>query len=205
MQATVISDKKQKLIDSAIRLMLRHGYSDTSVDQICADAGVTKGSFFHYFASKEQICLAAMDEWSAHWRDILASAKFEELADPLDRVHRLLDVMEQAYIQCGTDVGCMVGTVAQEMSLANAELRKVFVSHFQAWVDETTKILADAKAAYPPRTDFDPAELAWWLQSFVQGTLLIAKSRQDPGFIRANIRHCRAYVDSLFGLPADRP
>jgi TetR/AcrR family transcriptional regulator, transcriptional repressor for nem operon len=205
MNTPPVPDKKLKLIDSAIRLMLRQGYSDTSVDQICAEAGVTKGSFFHYFASKEQICRAAMQSWGEGWNQLLDEAGIDELSDPLARVHRLFDVMSQAYLNCPSGTGCVVGTAAQELSISNPEMRDLILAHFQDWVDRTAEILADAKVAYPPRVDFDPVEVAWWLQSFVQGTLLIAKPRQDPEFILSNIRHCRAYVDSLFGLETIRP
>lgn len=72
-------------------------------------------------------------------------------------------------------------------------------------MDFASKLLSDAKVAYPPRVNFDPEELAWWLHSFVQGTLLIARSKQEPKFIIANIRHCRAYLDHLFGgVSADK-
>ncbi|MDQ2987287.1 MAG: TetR/AcrR family transcriptional regulator [Armatimonadota bacterium] len=197
-------EKKGKLIEAAVRLVLKQGYSATTVDQICAEAGVTKGSFFHYFSSKDEICHAAMGVWSSYWRQILASAKFEELDDPLDRVYRLLDTMQAAYLNSPVGTGCMVGTVAQELSSPNEAFRKACKGHFDDWVEYAAKLLKDAKASHSPRIDFDSEEVAWWLQSFVQGTLLIARSKQEPEFIIANIKHCRAYVDYLFGRESTR-
>lgn len=193
------SEKLGKLIEAAVKLVLKQGYSATTVDQICSEAGVTKGSFFHYFSSKEDICFAAMDAWSGHWRAILAEANFDELEDPLDRVHRLLDTMQAAYLNCPGGVGCVVGTVAQELSSPSDKFRHACRAHFQEWVTFAAGLLRDAKAAHTPKIDFDPEELAWWLHTFVQGTLLIARSKQEPEFIIANIRHCRAYIDALFG------
>lgn len=202
--AEKVPEKLGKLIDAAVKLVLKQGYSATTVDQICAEAGVTKGSFFHYFSSKEDICFAAMNTWSGYWRGILDEAKFEELEDPLDRVYRLLDTMQAAYLNSPGGVGCVVGTVAQELSSPNDKFRDVCLGHFQDWVTFAAGLLRDAKAARPPKVDFDPEELAWWLHSFVQGTLLIARSKQEPEFIVANIRHCRAYIEHLFGgTPAD--
>ena len=50
---------RQRLIDATVRLMLRQGFAATSVDRICGEAGLTKGSFFHHFESKEAVGKAA--------------------------------------------------------------------------------------------------------------------------------------------------
>lgn len=193
-----IPEKKGKLIQAAVGLMLRQGYAGTSVDEICAAAGVTKGSFFHYFSSKEDICIAAMDAWAGGWTCILEDAKFDQIPDPFDRVQKLFQIMEHAYLT-QPEPGCLVGTVAQELSLPNEKFRVACEAHLEVWKVATTKLLADAKAAHPPKTDFDPEEVAWWLCSYVQGTLLIAKTRPDRAIVTSNIRHCRAYVNGLFG------
>lgn len=195
-----VSDKKQRLIAATVQLIIAGGYSATTVDQICAAAGVTKGSFFHYFASKEVIAKAAMEAWAAGWHQIVDDARLEEIEDPLDRVHKLFETMAHAYIYSPVGAGCMIGTVAQEQARVSDPMREIFLNHFQDWVSRTSGLLEDAKKTHPPKVDFDSEELAWWMQSFVQGTLLIAKTRNDRQFIENNIRHCRAYVDSLFGL-----
>ena len=50
--------------------------------------------------------------------------------------------------------------------------------------------------------EFDPESAAWFLNSLWQGSMLIGKTRQAPEMIRRNIEFARAWVDSLFGLPA---
>jgi TetR/AcrR family transcriptional regulator, transcriptional repressor for nem operon len=192
-------EKKRKLVEATVKLMLARGYVGTTVEDICAAAGVTKGSFFHYFAGKEQICLAAMEGWSLGWKQIVEAARLDEIADPLGRVYALFEVMANVYTAPQIGVGCLVGTIAQEMAVPNALFRAECRDHFGAWVDGTARLLADAKTAHPPVRDFDPDALAWWLQSMVQGTMLIAKTRTDEAFILNNIAHCRAYIESLFG------
>ena len=77
-------DTKRKLLDSAMHLMIRQGYTATTVDQVCCDAGLTKGSFFHYFKSKEQIGEAAIDYFSCCRRDAFAKGAFNSLEESLD-------------------------------------------------------------------------------------------------------------------------
>lgn len=194
-----LANRRGRLIGAAVRLMLRQGYSATTVDQICATAEVTKGSFFHYFASKDQICRAAMDAWSESWQSILASAKFDEVADPLSRLFRLFDVMEAAYTRLENETGCMIGTVAQERALPDAAMRQEIDGHFDLWLAGTTDLLAAAKAAHPPRIDFDPVSVAEFMIGVVQGSMLVAKTRENREIIVNNLSHCRAYIECLFG------
>mgnify|MGYP002402441801 FL=1 len=192
-------EKKRRLIEAAVRRMLRYGYAATSVEEICAEAGVTKGSFFHYFASKEEISRAAMDAWAGGWLQILEAARFDAIPDPLDRLERLFDVMAETYLTPEVDPGCMIGTVGQETALANPGLGEQVAAHFDTWTEGVRRMLADAKAAHPPAVDFDPASVADFLLGIVQGTLLVAKTRPDRAVVRNNVAHCRAYVLGLFG------
>jgi TetR/AcrR family transcriptional regulator, transcriptional repressor for nem operon len=132
-QTSETPERKRRLIEAAVRLMLRQGFSATTVDQVCAEAGVTKGSFFHYFASKEEVCRAAMDAWAGGWLDILMAAEFPRIADPLDRLERLFDVMVEAYLRPDVDAGCMIGTVAQEIGASNRGLGEPCAAHFAVW------------------------------------------------------------------------
>jgi TetR/AcrR family transcriptional repressor of nem operon len=198
-----LPEKKRQLLGAAVRLMLRQGFSGTTVDQICAEAGVTKGSFFHYFSSKEEICRASMAAWTGNWLDILSDARFDRIPDPVDRLDRLFDVMAETYLRAEVDAGCMVGTVAQEIAASNRNLGDLCEGHFDTWTNGVSKLLADAKAAHPPTVDFDPDSVADLMLGIVQGTLLVAKTRQERSVIHNNLRHCRTYVLGLFGRTAD--
>jgi TetR/AcrR family transcriptional repressor of nem operon len=55
---------RPKLLDAALSVIRTKGYSATSVDELCAAAGVTKGAFFHYFKSKDELGVAAEELWS---------------------------------------------------------------------------------------------------------------------------------------------
>ena len=197
-----VPEKKRRLIDATMRLILRQGFSATTVDQVCAEAGVTKGSFFHYFSSKEQIGGAALDAWAGKWLDIVSAAGFDQIADPLDRIDRLFDVMIETYIHPGVVTGCLIGTVAQELAASNRKLGDPCEGYLAGWVEIVSRMLSDAKDAHPPKIDFDPDSVADLILGLVQGTLLVAKTRQDHTVILNNLRHCRAYVHSLFGKAA---
>ena len=83
-QTTELPETKRKLVDAGVKLMRRQGFNATTVDDICSAAGVTKGGFFHYFKSKEDIAKAAVVRFREGKRQDFDNAPFRKLADPLD-------------------------------------------------------------------------------------------------------------------------
>ena len=106
---------RDKLLDAAVTLIRRNGFAATSVDQLCAAAGLTKGGFFHHFASKEALGVAAAGHWLEITTPLFAEADYHGAPDALARVLGYLDLRE-TLIEGGTDAfTCLAGTLAQEV------------------------------------------------------------------------------------------
>jgi TetR/AcrR family transcriptional repressor of nem operon len=198
-------ETRQKLVAAARDLILERGFTAAGVEQICEAAGVTKGAFFHHFESKDEIGRAALADWAAFGMELYAEAKTEPLRHPLSRVHRFIEIMIGFLRHSESPVTCVVGIISQEQALANPVLREACAQYLGDWTDFARELLDEAKAARPPRRDFDSEEVAWFLQSLWQGSMLIAKTRQDPVIAIRNLERARAYIDGLFGEPAKKP
>lgn len=200
------AESQDKLILAAQRLILRQGYSATTVDQICAEAGLTKGAFFHHYANKEAIGRAAVDAWGAMGTRLYAQAWADPTMDPLAQLHRMLDIMVSFTTGRDEPCVCVVGMMSQELALANPELRAACARHLDDWTQHVVRLLAAAKAKHRPAVDFDPEAVAWMLNSIWQGSMLIAKTRQAPAMLVANVELARAYVAGLFpAVPPPTP
>lgn len=190
---------REKLVDAAVRLMLKRGFVATGVDDVCAEAGVTKGAFFHYFKSKEDIGVAALQRWADFGMALYAEAERLDISeDPLVRVHKMLDIMTGFAEQPEECVCCLVGMFAQEMSFTNEQLRKGSAKALGDWTTYVATLLKEAKEIHKPVIDFDAEGVAWFLNSIWQGSMLIGKTQPDSTVVVQNLRHARAYVDSLF-------
>lgn len=187
---------RQKLIDATQSLMLRQGFNATTVDEICDEAGVTRGAFFHHFDDKEDIAIASVKAWGEMGRGIYAKA-WKQPGEPLDELHRIFDIMENITRQFDPCI-CLAGMMAQEMSIASDKFRTAVLEEFEPWADMMSSRLRMAQELLKPSQSFDPEQVAWFLYSIWQGSILIAKTRQLPAMIRNNIRLARSYVDSLF-------
>ena len=195
-------ETRAKLLAATVGLMLRQGFNATSVDQICADAGVTKGSFFHYFESKEEVGLAAVNWWGQMGTDLYSEAWKNPDEDGLEQFHRFLDIMSGLTERPDQPCICMVGMFSQEMAMGNAAMREACSAHLATWSGFVVTMLDKAKRVHPPVVEFDSKSIAWCLNSLWQGSMMVTKAHQRQAMIAENIELARQFVDGLFfGLP----
>jgi TetR/AcrR family transcriptional repressor of nem operon len=200
-QSTALSEPKRKLVDAGMNLMRARGYTATTVDDICSAAGVTKGGFFHYFKSKDEIAQAALAHFHEGKSKDYEDAPFRKLADPLDRVFGRLDYVKDAAGGAKHQTkGCLIGVFAQELAFTNPGLRTACQRIFVKIIEDFGNDLAAAKAAHAPNASFDPKAVAALYIAIVQGSLLLAKVAGSSDIVAANIEQFREYLHILFGL-----
>src|SRR5579872_2075393 len=91
MEAKSGATAREKLLDAALSRIRTNGYAATTVDDLCAAAGVTKGAFFHHFDSKEALGVAAAEHWSEKTGAFFAAAPYHRHTDPLQRLLGYID------------------------------------------------------------------------------------------------------------------
>jgi TetR/AcrR family transcriptional repressor of nem operon len=197
---TPMHPSRRKLLDAAVALMQRQGYTATTVDQICAEAGLTKGSFFHCFKSKEAVAIAAMDYSTCGQQEAFANVHLDKISDPVARLHAFFEAMismiKSPHFRCA----CVVGNLAQETSQSNAVLRESCDNHLSTFVAMVAALIKGAAKARRKSARLDEEELAWMLCSLLHGSLMVARTRQDRSLLLKNVRHFRAYLDGLLGV-----
>jgi TetR/AcrR family transcriptional repressor of nem operon len=201
-----VSETKRKLLDAAAELMRSNGYNATTVDDICAAAGVTKGGFFHYFKSKEEIAKAALLRFYEGRFQTSLNAPFRKLEDPLDRVLGRLDFAIEAFTDPKHRTkGCLIGMFAQEMSFASQELRAAAGEILERHARDFEEDLVAAKLSHAPAMDFDAYQIARLYVSTYQGGLMMAKASGSSAVLVENINQFRRYLLMLFGKLALQP
>jgi TetR/AcrR family transcriptional repressor of nem operon len=193
------SQAKQKLLDAAQELMLTKGYTNTSVDEICEAAGLTKGSFFHYFDGKEHLGRLVAERFAAAKQQMFQSAPFRQKTDPLDRVFGFVDFLIEMSHTPMAAKGCLLGTFVQELAHTHPKIRSVCAACFEKSADSLTRDLEEAKAKYAPGARWGPQSLAEHLIAVVQGAIILAKAKQDPKPLEEGLLHFREYLKVLVG------
>ncbi|GGD16959.1 TetR/AcrR family transcriptional regulator [Aquisalinus flavus] len=204
-QAPAKQSAREKLLDAAFSVIRAQGYSATSVDDLCRAAGVTKGAFFHHFASKEALAVAAANHWNETTSALFAAAPYHAPEDPLDRVLGYLD-FRRAILQGDLpEFTCLVGTMVQEAYGSNPEIRDACrVSIF----DHAAHIERDIAEAMDRRgmttTEWTARSLALHTQAVLQGAFILAKAEgtAEGGAALAaqSVDHLKRYIEMLFTL-----
>jgi len=193
------SPAKEKFMEAAQQLMRTKGFGATSVDEICEAAGLSKGSFFYYFESKEHLAKAILERYSLFIRQKMQEAPFRKNGDALQRVYGYVDFNIQMVRDPVFQKGCLLGTLTQELADTHPEIRSLCGRHFAEWAEMLRGDLDEAKAKYAPGALFDPRSLAEHFIAVLEGSLILGKVKQDTEIIEKNLQHYRKYLKTLFG------
>ncbi len=197
-RAQVHSPTKEKLLDAAQRLMLAKGYPATTVDEICEAAGLTKGSFFHYFQNKEDLGKAVLDRYVVLKQQMWQAAPFMKKSDPLQRVYGYLDFAVQMYKKPESQNGCLLGHFAQELSDTYPEIRSLCAERFGQWAKTFKRDLDEARAKYAAKAALDTQSLAEHFIAVLEGSLILGKAKRDMRIVEKSLRHFKQYLKTLF-------
>jgi TetR/AcrR family transcriptional repressor of nem operon len=191
-------DARTRLLNAALRVIRTKGYADSSVDELCNAAGVTKGAFFHHFKTKEDLALAAADHFAAMAAGLFAAAPFNQLSDPLDR---LLGYIEfRGNILCGElpDCTCLLGTMVQETYETHPAIRVACDTHISEHAAGVARDITAAKAMYAPDAPWSAESLGLFTQAVLQGAFVLAKAKNSPDVAVECVGHLMRYVEGLF-------
>lgn len=189
---------RQKFIDAAIAIVREQGYAATSVDDICARAGVGKGSFFHHFRSKEELLLAAIEHWNTFTGEVFANAPYRSLADPRARLLGYVDFRVAILDRPIPEFACLLGTLVQEVYRSHPALLAACDAGMAGHIDELVADAAKAKALHAPAADWTPESVGFFIQAVLQGSFIFAKARGGADVARENLAHLRRYLETLF-------
>jgi TetR/AcrR family transcriptional regulator, transcriptional repressor for nem operon len=179
-------DTKLKLLNTAVTLIWENSYGSVSVDDICNQAGVNKGSFYYAFKSKSDLAAAAFEN---HWnkKRAVMDEIFSSQVPPLERLEKYCDhivqVQMEKYEKFGKLCGCPFASIGSELSTQDEQIRK----KAQELSERTMKYLActlrDADADGTLDVE-DPVELARQVFSYASGLVTQAKIENNPAVLK---------------------
>ncbi len=195
---------KARLLEAAADLIQMKGYAATTVDDICHRAGVTKGSFFHHFKTKDQLAVAAAAHWSAAIAAALAAAQHRRARDPLERLLGWVDFQLGLLSAEPPGYACLLGMLSQETYATHPEIRAACDQEFTSQVAALMLDIDAAKQRYTPAASWSAESIGYFMQALLQGSFVFAKAKSSTEIARANLALLRDYLQALF-RPAGGP
>lgn len=192
---------KAKLLEAAVVVIRTKGFAGTSVDDLCAAAGVTKGAFFHHFASKEALGVAAANYWSETTSGFFKEAPYHWHEDPLDRVLGYIDFRAGLIDGPPEAFSCVAGTMVQESFKTSPAIRDACNASISGNAAMAEADIADAIRLHGVE-GVTADGLSLHIQAVLQGGFILAKARGDGAVARASVAHLKRYFEMLFGREA---
>ncbi|MFZ0744364.1 MAG: TetR/AcrR family transcriptional regulator [Terracidiphilus sp.] len=194
-------ESKTKILNAAMLVIRTKGYTATRIEDVCEAAGLTKGSFFHHFSSKEELAIAAADYWSEISSALFAAAPYHAPADPVDRLLAYVG-FRKAILQ-GTlpEFTCLVGTMTQEVYDTHPAIREACNQSISAHAATLVPDIKEAIRSRGIKAGWSAESLALFTQAAIQGAFILAKAKGGAAVAAESIDHLRRYLEMLFKEP----
>jgi AcrR family transcriptional regulator len=181
------SDKRERLIDSADKLILRQGFKQTTLSDIAKDAHVPLGNVYYYFKTKEEIgetIVRTRIENTRQWLDTCAAE-----SEPRDRLLKFLEHPSSSRAEIANN-GCILGTLSYELRRSDSRLNEMSSSLINV-------IFEWAEQQFAAMGRSDAQDLALQFTSNLQGMCLISNALDNPKVIDSMVERTRKWLLSL--------
>jgi TetR/AcrR family transcriptional regulator, transcriptional repressor for nem operon len=179
-------DTRSRILAVAREMFHGRSYADVGIQEICEGARVQKGSFYHFFPSKQELAMAVIDDMADDWAHGFVAEAFDQNLPPVERLDYMIDAayywQKAAKDIEGRMPGCLFGNLALEMSTRDDVMRAKLNAVFEKAKDKFRVTLDEAVAAgtmAPMNTECTATAML----AYLEGIILLAKSRNDPDVI----------------------
>ena len=193
---------RQRILDAAQAAILEKGFTGTSIDELIAECGLSKGGFFYHFHDKTDLAKALLrryiEEDERVFDEVFARAR-ALVDDPLQvfllGLRFLADVMGDLP---NGHPGCVVAICCYSERMFDRELREINAEAAMQWRRRFRALLDEIGTRYQPREPVDPDELADMVSTVLEGGIVMSKALGDPEALAHQILTFRLLVQALF-------
>jgi len=172
-------DTRAELIRSGLEQLTEQGFASSGLDTILKKVGVPKGSFYHYFASKEAFGQAVLQSYAQYFLHKLESHLLDESFLPLTRIRNFVENAKAGMMRYQFKRGCLVGNLGQEVGVLPESFRPQLIEVFLTWQACLANCLTAAKLHGEIATTADCEALAESFWVGWEGAVSRARLVQD--------------------------
>lgn len=197
------ADTRERILDAAEAGVLEKGFAGTSIDELIAAVGITKGGFFYHFGDKGALAKALLERYiereNALFDDLFRRA--DELnEDPLHGFLVLLKMMSEVFADLPNGhPGCLIAAYCYQDRLFDRDVRDLTASTVIAWRDRFRERLDLIAAKYPPKLPVDLDDVADMLSVVVDGGIILSRVVHDRSALPRQMLLYRDFVRTVFG------
>jgi TetR/AcrR family transcriptional repressor of nem operon len=198
---------RERILDEAQTLILDRGFAGTSIDDVLAAAGTSKGAFFHHFPTKNHLARALVERYAegdiAFLEEFMARAEAES-DDPAEQLVAFIRAFEETADELvSQQPSCLYVSYVFERQLFDDGTNEVIVDALLAYRERIAAKIAAAAELHPTSSPVDPPALADHITVTFEGAFVLTRALGEPSLMRTQLALVRRYVASLFGVGAD--
>ncbi|GHO51317.1 TetR/AcrR family transcriptional regulator [Ktedonospora formicarum] len=176
---------RQLLLEAGKQLIWEKGYTATGIQDVLQAAGVPKGSFYHYFESKDAFVLAVLESYIQEYDTHVGHYLEDESLTPLTRLHQFVEAASRWFASLPSYRGCIIGNLSQELAAYNERFRLRLAEALEQLHGHIRHCLQQAQENDELSRDLQVDQVAHFCLNGLQGALLRMKVHQDPAPIHA--------------------
>lgn len=174
---------RERLLERVMELIWQNSYGSVSVDEICKTADVKKGSFYHYFPSKADLAVAAIEQYYIDSKPIFEDV-FHPSKAPLERFDMLVDVIlkhqKKTSKKYGHVCGCPFASLGSEMAGQEEIIRTKIQNTIGKYKNEYyQQAIQDMVKEGIISADTDVKSKAQEVYSYLLGQVMLARIQND--------------------------
>lgn len=172
-------------------LIHRQGFHSTGLKELLTSSGISSGSFYNYFASKDELGHALIDY---KWGKLKVLLFGVTQPDAIAQLFQTIDQLEAIHQSEDPCAGCFLGNLIVELVEHNPTFRQHLIQVFDEWQQEIAKLLQAGRAQLKP--ELDPDRLAQQLLSAIEGALLLGRLYDNSERLQHCLDGCRYLLQS---------
>lgn len=167
------TDTKARIIQAAKNLFSVHGWRGTTIEDIITASGITKGAFYHYFKSKDELCATVIDRLCAAYQQLVDS--LPPAAEPIELLRLLLNKLALLNAS-GEWVNCrLILRLSAEVQQAQPELQQRLLRFWQWYIGFLEDLIMECRSAGQIKTNISPKIQTHLLLNLMAGAVTLAK------------------------------
>ena len=196
---------RRRILEIAEASVLAKGFGATSIDEVIAEAGITKSGFFYHFRDKNELAREMLLHY-VETNDRLLHGLFERGCELTDDPLQALLVGLKLLAETMADLpnghpGCLIASICYQERLYDRQVREIMSRSSRNWVEFFRLRLVEVSGCHAPANPPDLEQLATMMSCLVHGSIIMSKVLDDPAILPRQVLGFRDYIKLIF-LPA---
>lgn len=184
-------DTRALLLEAGMNVMFEKGYTNTGIQEVLSSVGVPKGSFYHFFESKEDFALKIIRHVEQSYVNVLAGFLSDGTRTPLERLKNYCETKKNDLLNQSCRRGCLIGNLSQEMADQSETLRLELARVMKRWRDIFSNCINEGQLRGEISKKLPPDTLAEMFLCGWEGSIMRSKTQKD-------IEPMQAFIDVIF-------